>query len=111
VTGPLTPGDTDWFAFEAADEEITIEYTRPTDVGITVLALFDAAGYIVGHQFTRGQQTVSLSETTTAGTYFVQIVNIEDGDGEYTVTVRSESTESTYGVQGYGEYGYGGTPA
>jgi len=118
VSGTLSTADIDWFAFHGTGSEVTIEFTRSTDTGVAIVGIYDSAGNFVNHVYAVGSGSVTVSESTTEDTHYLQVVDINDGEGEYTITVQTGSKSgnddgtgaqtTTYGVQGYGQYGYGG---
>jgi len=131
VSGSLDRAEVDWFAFDVeADTDLQISLGGGASGGVVALAYYDHRRDFVDQVYADASTTVRLEETATgSGTHYVQVVNVEDGNAEYTLTVstRAESTQTEtatptatatpaetvddYGVQGYGEYGYGGVEA
>ncbi|RXK50250.1 hypothetical protein [Halorientalis pallida] len=122
VTGTLAAGEVDWYAVGVtADEPLTVEYATADETGVSLVAIYDDGGNFLDQVYASSATPVELAETAaTDGTYYVQVVDIEDGGGSYTVTINSPIASTTetpttttpsdsYGTQGYGEYGYGGT--
>jgi hypothetical protein len=140
VTGQLEAAEVDWFAFEASsDATITTQFTKESSTGVVSVAVYDTNGEFIDEIYVSSDATATREFTaTTSGTYFVQIVDVEAGDGSYvlrvdssassdtttetmtptatatetetpTPTATTTATGSDYGTQSYGEYGYGGT--
>jgi hypothetical protein len=129
ITGTLAAGEVDWYAVDVtASEPLTVEYATADATGVSLVAIYDDGGNFLDQVYASSATPVELAETAaTDGTYYVQVVDIEDGGGSYTVTVHSATDSTTetpttttdvpqtstpsdsYGTQGYGEYGYGGT--
>jgi hypothetical protein len=82
VTAELTAAEVDWYAFEAAkDQSVVVELDRSKSEGVTALILYDADGEYLDLRYV----------ATIASTYFTQVVDIESGDGAYTLTVKDET--------------------
>ena len=163
ITGTLDIGEVDWYAVDVSTgEQLTVEYTTQDDAGVAVVAIYGDGGDFADQVYASAKAPVKLTETTTTdGQYYIQVVDVEDGSGDYTLTVNSGTTTETpttttetpttttetpttttetpttttetpttttetpttttevpqttttvsdsYGIQGYGEYGYGGT--
>ncbi|WP_436932539.1 pre-peptidase C-terminal domain-containing protein [Halosimplex halobium] len=140
VNGRLSPAEVDWFAFDVAGgATLTVQLTKNGKAGVVSLVAYDTSGSFVNEVYVSSDAPVDLEFVAAeTGTYFVQIVDVESGNGAYelrvdttggqrtatptptptateTATPTATSTEtataadSDYGLQGYGEYGYGGT--
>ncbi|WP_424016918.1 hypothetical protein ACOZ4N_13660 [Halorientalis pallida] len=131
IAGTLAAGEVDWYAVSVtAGEPLTVEYATADATGVSLVAIYDDGGNFLDQVYASSSTPVELAETATSdGTCYVQIVDVEDGGGSYTVTVHSATDATTetpttttevpqtttptasdsYGTQGYGEYGYGGT--
>lgn len=129
VAATLTVSDSDWYTVDlAAGDDIVVEFTRQAPAGITAVILYDPTGQFNDLRYASTDQPVVIAQTAeTTGTYYVQVVDTQDSDGEYTLTVDDGTTTETvtetvtptptatakpleddYGEQSYGEYGYGG---
>lgn len=113
VSGTLDPDEVDWFAFNLSEgTTATIELSKEDSTGVVALAFYDVQGSFVDQLYLSNSSPVSLSGTAPeSGTYFAQVVDMEDGSTAYTLRVDSSATDDTvvdYGAQGYGEDGYGG---
>lgn len=117
VSGTLDSGEVDWFAFNlSSDTTATVEFSKERSSGVTLLAFYDVDGSFVDRIYLSASGPVSLSATTSeSGTHYAQVVDIEDGSSAYTLRVESSSSSTSddidYGMQGYGEDGYGGLEA
>jgi uncharacterized protein involved in high-affinity Fe2+ transport len=96
VTGELAPGDIDWYAFDATENErYTVEFGRLNDTGVSALVLYGPNGDSLDSRYVKGDTPASIVEVAErSGTYYVQVVNVENGAGSYTLTVE---TQSPYG--------------
>jgi len=133
VAATLTVSDSDWYTVDlTAGDEVVAEFTRQAPTGITAVILYDPDGQFSNLRYVSTDQPVVVAQTAgTTGTYYIQVVDTQESDGEYTLTVgdgtASETTTETvtetetetatetatpveddFGEQGYGEYGYGG---
>jgi len=131
VAATLTVSDSDWYTVDlTAGDEVVAEFTRQAPTGITAVILYDPDGQFSNLRYVSTDQPVVVAQTAeTTGTYYIQVVDTQESDGDYTLTVgdgtASETTSETvtetetatetatpveddFGEQGYGEYGYGG---
>jgi len=139
VTGQLDAGEVDWFAFDAAGgQQYTVEFDRADAAGVSVVALYDGDGDFLNQVYVGTGDATTLAETPDADVRrYVEIVDVEDSESDYTLTVSDRSSTTTtstatttatttvtttsttttattttiedeYGEQNYGEYGYGG---
>jgi hypothetical protein len=147
VSGSLESAEIDWFAFDlTAGATETVTLTRASDQGIVAVALYGPDGEHLDLQYVGNDVPVSLDvdSASETGTHYVEVVDVQQGSGEYSLTIGSPTDETTstptptptatstptptttstptptttstptptpvddYGVQGYGEYGYGG---
>lgn len=130
VSGRLEADEVDWYAFDAeAGEPLTVRLDRQNRSGVSLLALYDPDGTFENQVYLSGGITPLETTAATAGTYFVQVVDVEDGASPYTLTVEGNPDETPtstptptptpttteqdddYGEQGYGEFGFGGVMA
>lgn len=129
TTAELTAGDADWFAFDAsAGDDLSLRLTRASGDGIAGAILYGSDGSFLDMVYSGSTESVVTETADTSGTYFAEIVDINDGTGSYTVAVTTGETsvsdptptptetptqtptpvDDEYGQQGYGELGYGG---
>ncbi|ELZ80493.1 PPC domain-containing protein (plasmid) [Haloferax larsenii] len=158
VTGTLDSAEVDWFAFDVtAGQTVTVTLDRVPTSGITSLILYGPGGEYVDLVYvgTDTPATVDIDDAAVSGTYYAQVVDVQQGSGDYeltiadgassgdttttdttttstdttttstdttttttsttttttatpTTTTTTTSSESEYGSQAYGEYGYGG---
>jgi hypothetical protein len=137
IMGELETADVDWFAFDADEgQTVVAEFTRSVASGVTSLILYGPGGDYRDLIFVGTGDPTQLVETVgTTGTYYIEVVDVEQSAGEYTLRINSESEstptptatatptvtetqtatstpiEDDHGEQGYGEYGYGGVDA
>lgn len=114
VLGTLESDEIDWFTFDASKgDDLRATFDREKGTGVSVVILHGRNQQYLNRTYVDSD---APSEVTAAarysGAHYVQVLDIQNGDGDYTLTVRagSESTDSNleeYGVQGYGDYGYG----
>jgi len=138
VTGRRSPAEVDWFAFDAAGgATLTVQLAKNGKSGVVSLAAYDTSGSFVDEVYVSSDVPVDLKfDASETGTYFVQIVDVESGNGAYelrvdttggettatptptptatetaspTSTPTETATDNDYGLLGYGEYDYGGT--
>ncbi|AUV82586.1 hypothetical protein C2R22_13830 [Salinigranum rubrum] len=91
MSAALTPAEVDWYAFEAAaGQTVVIELDRDEDDGITALILYDSDGDYLNLKYvgTGQPERIDLDSAPKAGTYFVQVVDVQSGSGPYTLTVQ-----------------------
>jgi len=97
VSGDLTAADVDYFAFEtAAGDPISVSFTRETTPGVTAVILYATDGSYLDLVYVGSSVPTTLTATAeTAGTHYLQIVDVENGDGPYTVTVTAGTDGTT----------------
>ncbi|MFC6755678.1 MULTISPECIES: hypothetical protein [Haloarcula] len=137
VDATLTANDSDWYVVElAAGDDMVVEFSREAPDGVTAVILYDPDGTYSNLRYVSTDDPVTVAQTAeTSGTYYIQVVDTQESDGDYTMTVGDGTTatptptetetetatptatetatpvEDEYGEQGYGEYGYGGIAA
>ncbi|MDS0258350.1 hypothetical protein NDI56_02870 [Haloarcula sp. S1CR25-12] len=96
VAGSLTASDSDWYTIElSTGDDVAIEFSRSATTGITAVILYDPAGEFSNLRYVSTDQPVTVAQTAeTSGTYYVQVVDTQDSDGDYTLTV-GNGTEAT----------------
>jgi cell division septation protein DedD len=97
VTGEISGGETDWFALGiAAGADLTVDYTTVDAGGVSAVVLYGPDGQFLNQLYVSTTETVGLTETAERdGTYYVQVVNVEHGDGGYTLSVSTEGNSAT----------------
>ena len=91
VTAELSAAEVDWYSFDAAKgQSVVAELDRDAESGVTALILYDSDGeYIDLRYIGTGQPSrIDLDSASTAGTYFLQVVDIQSGSGPYTLTIQ-----------------------
>jgi hypothetical protein len=91
VSATLTSAEVDWYAFDATvDQTVVLELDRDAETGITGLILYDSEGEYLDLRYVgTGQPArIDLDSASRAGTYFVQVVDVQSGSGPYTLTVQ-----------------------
>jgi outer membrane biosynthesis protein TonB len=94
VTGELTAADVDWYAVDVTTEsELVASLRRDTGEGVATLALYGPDGF--RNQVFVGANSATVTESVTKlGTYFVAVVNTNDGIGPYTLSVTDGRRET-----------------
>jgi hypothetical protein len=98
VDATLAEAEVDWYAFEAArGGRVVLELDRATASGITALILYGPEGDYIDLRYTGSDvpARVDLDRAPTAGTYYAQVVDIQDGSGAYTLDVTDGDTTTT----------------
>jgi len=140
ISGTLGQADVDWYTFDVpSDTTIRVDFNRAASSGVTAVILYDTTGDFANLRYVGTDQQVSFTESTgQSGPHFLEIVDTQASDGDYSVTVGpntdsptptqtatptptetatpsatatptpTPSTDDDYGEQGYGEYSYGG---
>lgn len=93
VAAELTAGEIDWFAVDApADEPLSVAFDRESDDGVSAVALYEPGGNFLDLRYVGTGTPVVLSETTTTeGTHYVQVLDVNGGTGSYTLVVKDEN--------------------
>jgi hypothetical protein len=97
VETELDADSVDWFTFDAtADDPITVEYERSASVGVTGLILYDPDGNFINQLYVGTDTVHQLTSTAaTSGGYFLQVIEVEEGDGPYSFTVSLTADDGT----------------
>ena len=93
VSAELTADEVDWYAFDATkDQSVVLELDRESGDGVTALILYDSNGDYINLRYVgTGEPTrIDLDSAPATDTYFAQVVDIQSGDGPYTLTVQDE---------------------
>lgn len=154
ASGTLESAGVDWWAVDlAAGDRLDVTVERAADTGVVAAATYDPNGDNLDVRYVGSGQptTIDVDSAPTSGRHYVELVDVQQGDGDYalqfgdgsgsstatptpTPTPTSTPTptatptptptatptptptptptasdESQYGVQGYGQLGYGGT--
>ncbi|MBV0902741.1 carbohydrate-binding domain-containing protein [Haloarcula salina] len=90
----LAPGASDLFAFQATDAtDLTISYKSTGEAGLTALGFFDPEGELVSQAYARPNVPVYIPESiSTAGTHYVQVLDLSRGGGAYDLNLSTEYT-------------------
>lgn len=97
VSGTLSAGEVDWYAFKTATkDDQTVVYERKSGGGVSALVFYGSNGQLRNQVYVSATDPVELTDVQVNGeTFYVQIVDIEDGSGEYTLTNQTGTTTST----------------
>jgi len=129
VSGTLDAADADWYSVDLdAGETFDVVFERAASDGITnVVISGPGCSFKTLRQVGSGQEVRLSATADEAGIHYVEVVDLNEGDGDYAVRVdtggettetatptptsteTATSVEDDYGEQGYGEYGYGGS--
>ncbi|WP_136601209.1 carbohydrate-binding domain-containing protein [Salinigranum halophilum] len=91
VTAELSTAEVDWYSFDAAKgQSVVAELDRDAESGISALILYDSDGNYVDLRYvgTKQPSRIDLDSASAAGTYFVQVVDVQSGSGPYTLTIQ-----------------------
>lgn len=107
IEATLEPKTVDWITFPAASgDPIEVEYQRSDPQGVTGIILYGPEGNFDELIYAGSDSPVSLgSVASEAGSHFVQIVDVQEGDGDYALTVRLDSDGSDGDVSAQSPYG------
>ena len=110
VSGTLSTAEVDWYSFNVASgKDLYVQYDRNYDGGVSVMALFGPNGQLMNQMYVSSDTAVVLPVTTsTDGTHHVQIVDIRDAGGDYTLLATTGSEPKTGPTQS--PYGDGPAP-
>jgi len=97
VTAALTASDSDWYMVDlSAGDETVIEFSRDAASGVTAVILYDPNGEYSNLRYVSTDEPVAFGQTAeTSGTHYVQVVDIQNSDGGYTLTVTNGSATET----------------
>jgi hypothetical protein len=116
ISGTLESAGVDWYGFDlAADTAFEVVFDRVPETGVTGVIVYGPdCDFLQLRQVGTTKSVRLAAAAAEAGTYKVQIVDVNSADGEYTVAIDTGSYDTTtpeddYGEAGYGEAGYGGT--
>ena len=91
VSGTLEPAEVDWFAFDLAQgQRVSATLDRQRERGVTAFIVYGPDGkYRDLVYLGNGKPSVLTVEATTAGTHYAEVVDIQSGDGKYTLTIET----------------------
>ncbi|WP_324661903.1 hypothetical protein [Haloarcula sediminis] len=97
VTGTLSVNDSDWYVADlSAGSDIAVEFSREAATGVTAVILYNPDGEFSNLRYVSTDDQVSMAQTVeTSGTYFLQIVDTQNSDGGYTLSVSDGTTTPT----------------
>jgi len=97
VSGTLAVSDTDWYLVDAsAGDDIAVEFSRQAASGVTAVILYSPDGTFHNLKYVASDDPVTVAGTAeTSGNHFVQVVDTQNSDGDYTMTVGGTSTTPT----------------
>jgi hypothetical protein len=131
VSGTLESAGVDWYGVElSSGEDYDVVFDRVPSAGVTNVVLYGPdCAFKTLRQVGSGSRIQISATARESGTHYVEIVDVQEGNGDYTMRVDTESASATpsptdtatatpsptattvadeYGEQGYGGYGYGG---
>jgi hypothetical protein len=94
VSATLTASDSDWYTVDlSSGDDVSVEFTRTSATGITAVILYDPNGEFSNLRYVSNDQPVVVAKTVEmTGTYFIQVVDTQNSDGDYTLTVGNGDT-------------------
>jgi hypothetical protein len=94
VSATLSVSDSDWYLIElSAGDDVVIEFSRTAPTGVTAVILYNPDGTYNNLRYVSTDEPVTFAQTAaTSGTYFLQVVDTQDSDGNYTMTVGDGTT-------------------
>jgi hypothetical protein len=110
VSGTLSTAEVDWYSLDVASgKDLYVQYDRNSDAGVSVMALFGPTGQLLNQMYVSSDTAVVLPVTTsTDGSHYVQIVDINDAAADYTLLATTGSEPSSGPTQT--PYGDGPAP-
>lgn len=97
VAGTLSAAEVDWYAFDiAADDAFTVRLERASADGVALVAVFGPDGNNLDQLYVGSDVPVGVTETAAqSGTYFAEVVDINQSSSDYTLTVKSGAEDTT----------------
>ena len=97
VSGTLESAGVDWFGFDlGAGEEYEVRFDRVPATGVTSVVLYGPGCTFETLRQVGTDREISLGATADeAGTYYVEVVDIQQGDGDYSLYVDTGSSTTT----------------
>jgi hypothetical protein len=97
VSGTLEPAGVDWFGVDlAAGEAYEVRFDRVPTTGVTSVVLYGPGCTFETLRQLGTDQEISIGATADeAGTYYVEVVDIQESDGDYSLRVDTGSSTST----------------
>lgn len=109
ISGSLTQGDIDWYAFEASSgQELVVEFDRSAAEGTTAVILYKPNGDYANLRYVGSGDLVSFGELAdSTGQWTLQVVDTQNSAGDYTLTIRTDgnTTETTTSTDGQSPFG------
>jgi hypothetical protein len=97
VGGSLSTAEVDWYAFDVRQgNTFTVEVTRSSADGVSLVAVFGPDGDNLDQVYIGYDTPATVTETAEqSGTYYAEVVDVNQGDGEYALTVWDGETQPT----------------
>jgi len=97
VSGTLESAGVDWFGFDLdAGEEYEVRFDRVPAKGVTSVVLYGPGCTFETLRQVGTDKEISIGATADeAGTYYVEVVDIQQGDGDYSLYVDTGGSTTT----------------
>jgi hypothetical protein len=97
VTGTLVDNEVDWYAVGVSSgDDLVVEFERARDSGVTAVVLYGPDGEFLNQRYVGTGDPVSVTETAPKdGVHYVEIVDIADGIGEYSIVLGDGTASPT----------------
>ena len=97
VSGTLTESEVDWYAVDATSgRELVVDFDRAVKTGVTAVIVYDTEGDWSNLRYLGASGAVTVrSPVEESGTHYVQVVNVQDGSGDYTLAVSQSDDGAT----------------
>jgi hypothetical protein len=97
VSGTLTESEVDWYAVDATSgRELVVDFDRAVKTGVTAVIIYDTEGDWSNLRYLGASGAVTVrSPVEESGTYYVQVINVQDGSGDYTLAVSQSDDGAT----------------
>jgi len=94
VSGTLETAGVDWFAFDAtAEESFDVVFDRVSADGVTSVVVYGPDCGFLGLRQVGTDRQVAIPETPVeTGTHYVEVVDVQAGDGDYTLQVVTDGS-------------------
>jgi hypothetical protein len=94
LSGELTTAEVDWFSLGyTAGDTMTVTFDRKNGKGTAALVVYAPDGSNLHVEYVGSSRAVTVEKTVpTDGTYFVQLVDVGDAEGSYTLLVEGGSS-------------------
>ncbi|GGL55838.1 carbohydrate-binding protein [Halocalculus aciditolerans] len=94
VSATLDAAEVDWYRF-SVDGDFDVVFDRDAATGITGVVVYDDAGEMLDLRYVGADAPAAVTETDASGTYYVEIVNIQESAGSYTLRIDTAATPTT----------------